>query len=312
MLDSAQQGGLEIVIVAHRSEDALPGRRDVRLIVVGPAQCRADAVLPLLAPRDHGPRAQPEPSRLDALPDIDEGMPDHQHVRARHLLGDPALFRARDQVVDEHPDPTLRSRPDLAQHLGQVVDAVQILDDDALDPQIGSPDLLDQLRVVTALDEDAVSTCDPRALSLARRFPSRRDSREDLAQVARIGLLNAIDRFDPNRNRPFVAFARPTILGELKRHVRDHPWDMGVPRSLQEHYLDVVRGVHITRVFLLEKPDRPEAHDQSLKERLRPLAVQKGRIVQRGLHGGPHPLEKALRRLPRVDGDLLLLRVRRE
>jgi RNA polymerase sigma-B factor len=93
------------------------------------------------------------------------------------------------------------------------------------------------------LRAELVTHYDNLALSLARRFPTRRESREDLVQVARIGLLHAVDRFDPNRNRPFVAFARPTILGELKRHLRDHTWAMGVPRSLQEQYLDVVRGV---------------------------------------------------------------------
>ena len=118
----------------------------------------------------------------------------------------------------------------------------------ALRPRITDEDIAG-LHAAFALTRDPrlrgklVTHYDNFALSLARRFPSRRDSREDLAQVARIGLLNAIDRFDPNRTRPFVAFARPTILGELKRHVRDHTWGMGVPRSLQEHYLDVVRGV---------------------------------------------------------------------
>ena len=93
------------------------------------------------------------------------------------------------------------------------------------------------------LRAELVTRYDNLALSLARRFPSRRESREDLVQVARIGLIHAVDRFDPNRNRPFVAFARPTIMGELKRHVRDHTWGMRVPRSLQERYLAVVRSV---------------------------------------------------------------------
>ena len=93
------------------------------------------------------------------------------------------------------------------------------------------------------LRAELVTHYDNLAVSLARGFPTRRESREDLVQVARIGLLHAVDRFDPNRNRPFVAFARPTILGELKHHLRDHTWGMGVPRSLQEHYLDVVRSV---------------------------------------------------------------------
>lgn len=81
------------------------------------------------------------------------------------------------------------------------------------------------------------------AVSLARRFGSRREAPEDLAQVARVGLLHALDRFDPARERPFMAFARVTILGELKRHARDHTWPMRVPRSLQEGYLEVIRAV---------------------------------------------------------------------
>lgn len=96
------------------------------------------------------------------------------------------------------------------------------------------------------------------ARSLAWRFPSRRESREDLVQVARIGLLHALDRFDPNRNRPFVAFARPTIMGELKHHVRDHTWAMRVPRSLQERYLDVVRSVDDLTQELGRAPRVPE------------------------------------------------------
>jgi RNA polymerase sigma-B factor len=79
------------------------------------------------------------------------------------------------------------------------------------------------------------------ALDLARRFPSRREQPEDLGQVARIGLLNALDRFEPQRERPFALFARATIVGELKRHIRDRTWGMRVPRALQERYLAVVQ-----------------------------------------------------------------------
>lgn len=80
---------------------------------------------------------------------------------------------------------------------------------------------------------------DPLAVRLARGFPSRREEATDLVQVARIGLILALDRFDPARERPFSAFARATITGELKRHLRDRTWPMHVPRSLKEHYLVV-------------------------------------------------------------------------
>jgi RNA polymerase sigma-B factor len=105
---------------------------------------------------------------------------------------------------------------------------------------------------------ELVTHYDNLALSLARRFPSRREAREDLIQVARIGLIHAVDRFDPSRNRPFVAFARATIMGELKRHLRDHTWGMRVPRSLQEHYLDVVPIVEDLTQELGRSPRIPE------------------------------------------------------
>jgi RNA polymerase sigma-B factor len=80
------------------------------------------------------------------------------------------------------------------------------------------------------------------AVSLARRFPSRREQFEDLAQVARLGLLKALERFEPDRGQSFMGFAGATISGELKRHIRDKTWSMRIPRSLQEHYLSVVRA----------------------------------------------------------------------
>lgn len=82
---------------------------------------------------------------------------------------------------------------------------------------------------------------DPFAVHLARRFPGRREETADLVQVARIGLILALDRFDPSRQRPFRAFARATITGELKRHMRDRTWPLQVPRSLKEQYLIVCR-----------------------------------------------------------------------
>jgi RNA polymerase sigma-B factor len=65
---------------------------------------------------------------------------------------------------------------------------------------------------------------------LARRFVSEIEPLEDLRQVAVIGLLKASERFDPNRGVPFEAFAVPTILGELRHHVRDRGWPVRIPR----------------------------------------------------------------------------------
>lgn len=74
----------------------------------------------------------------------------------------------------------------------------------------------------------------PFAEYLARRFAGRGEPIEDLTQVAMIGLLNAIDRFDPSREVRFSTYAAATIVGELKRHFRDKGWALRVPRRLQE------------------------------------------------------------------------------
>ena len=74
----------------------------------------------------------------------------------------------------------------------------------------------------------------PLARQLARRYQRGGEPLDDLTQVASLGLLKAIDRFDPTRETAFSSFAVPTILGELKRHFRDKGWSVRVPRDLQE------------------------------------------------------------------------------
>ena len=72
------------------------------------------------------------------------------------------------------------------------------------------------------------------ARSLARRFASRGEPIEDLEQVAYEGLTKAVARFDPDRGTSFAAFAVPTVVGEIKRHFRDHTWATKVPRAAKE------------------------------------------------------------------------------
>jgi RNA polymerase sigma-B factor len=80
------------------------------------------------------------------------------------------------------------------------------------------------------------------ARSLALRFAHSGESIDDLVQVAALGLVKAIDRFDPDRGFAFTSFATPTILGELRRHLRDTAWALRVPRELQERALMVARA----------------------------------------------------------------------
>jgi RNA polymerase sigma-B factor len=105
-------------------------------------------------------------------------------------------------------------------------------------------DALQLLRQLHSLDEDdprrarlreqLVEQHIPLVNYLARRFAGRNEPISDLEQVGAIGLLKAIDRFDPERGLEFSTFATPTILGEIKRHFRDTGWLVHVPRRARE------------------------------------------------------------------------------
>src|SRR5918997_4791700 len=86
--------------------------------------------------------------------------------------------------------------------------------------------------------EEVVHRFLPMAKRLAGRYRHTGESQDDLEQVACLGLIKAIDRYDPELG-PFVRYAVPNIMGELKRHFRDKGWSMHVPRSVQERFLQV-------------------------------------------------------------------------
>ncbi|GHD37091.1 RNA polymerase sigma factor SigF [Streptomyces mirabilis] len=84
------------------------------------------------------------------------------------------------------------------------------------------------------LREQIVESWLPMANRLAGRFRNRGESLEDLRQVAALGLVKAVDRYDPELGNAFESYAVPTVTGEIKRHFRDHMWTLHVPRRVQD------------------------------------------------------------------------------
>jgi RNA polymerase sigma-B factor len=98
----------------------------------------------------------------------------------------------------------------------------------------------------------------PMARRMAGRYAGVVEPHEDLVQVASIGLLNAIDRYEPERGTPFVGFAKPTIMGELKRHFRDKVWTIRLPRALH----DRMAAIEAITEELTEKLSRPPSPEE--------------------------------------------------
>ena len=108
------------------------------------------------------------------------------------------------------------------------------------------------------LREQVVQRFLPLARQLARRYAGAGEPLEDLVQVASLGLVKAVDRFDPSRAVAFSSFAVPTILGELKRHFRDKTWALHVPRGLQDLSLRLTRETERMATSLGRSPTAGE------------------------------------------------------
>jgi RNA polymerase sigma-B factor len=120
--------------------------------------------------------------------------------------------------------------------------------------------------------EAAVQRYLPLAHGLAARYSHSFEPVEDLEQVAAIGLLNAIDRFDPERGTTFTSFAVPTILGELRRHFRDRTWALRVPRGQQELSIRIERARDELATSL--------GHQPTIAELSRRLGVDQELVLQ--------------------------------
>jgi RNA polymerase sigma-B factor len=109
-----------------------------------------------------------------------------------------------------------------------------------------------------ALVAELVRRFQPLTRSVARRYYSRGEPLDDLIQVANVGLLKAIARFDPDRGFAFTTFATPTMLGELKRYFRDSGWAVHVPRGVKERAVELARVTEKLSSQLGRSPSVPE------------------------------------------------------
>jgi RNA polymerase sigma-B factor len=112
----------------------------------------------------------------------------------------------------------------------------------------------------------------PYAHHLAHRYRGRGEPVEDLYQAASVGLINAVDRYDHTRGCSFVAFAKPTILGEIRRHFRDRTWRLHVPRSVQDRARRVARAQEDLRART--------GSDPTIEEIARHLGLELGEVAE--------------------------------
>ena len=180
----------------------------------------SDAALPDVPTPD---RTTPDPGE----PDLDAHDPEAHDPEApdrpdaEHTTPDPVL-----------PEPTKSTSPRWS-------DRDRVRERELL-VLLAELDLADPQR--TAVRDELVTMHLPLAGFLARRFRDRGESIEDLTQVATIGLIKAVDRFDLERGVEFSTFASPTMVGEVKRHFRDKGWAIRVPRRLQELRISIGRA----------------------------------------------------------------------
>jgi RNA polymerase sigma-B factor len=128
--------------------------------------------------------------------------------------------------------------------------------------------------------EELVRLYMPVARRMASRYSGVVEPYDDLVQVASLGLLNAIDRYDPKKGTPFLAFAKPTIMGELKRYFRDKVWTIRVPRVLHDRLAAIESATEDLADELSRPPSAKELADHlnlELNEVLEALEARENR-----------------------------------
>lgn len=106
--------------------------------------------------------------------------------------------------------------------------------------------------------DELIASTQSIAEACARRFANRGEPLDDLTQVALLGLVKAVDRFDPARGIPFAGFAVPTIMGELRRHFRDATWAVHVPRGAKDLHVRLPAATEALHVRLGRAPTPTE------------------------------------------------------
>ncbi|KJY37266.1 RNA polymerase sigma factor SigF [Streptomyces sp. NPDC127069] len=174
--------------------------------------------------------------------EVDGGIPEQHHARphpadadAEDGFLDSAERRAGPMSENQHDQPQPSEAP-----VPEAADEAHVVLPDPRD-RSGARALFFELR---ALPEGSPERAElrnrlvrmhlPLVEHLARRFRNRGEPLDDLTQVATIGLIKSVDRFDPDRGVEFSTYATPTVVGEIKRHFRDKGWAVRVPRRLQE------------------------------------------------------------------------------
>lgn len=130
---------------------------------------------------------------------------------------------------------------------------------------------------------DVIARCLPLADNVARRFGGRGEAFDDLVQVARLGLVNAVDRFDPARGSDFLSFAVPTVMGEVRRHFRDSTWSLRVPRRTKENYMQIAK---VSDAMLQRLGRAPRPSEIAAEMDLDLDAVVDGLVARSAYHAG--------------------------
>ncbi|MGW2661958.1 RNA polymerase sigma factor SigF [Nocardia tengchongensis] len=185
--------------------------------------------------------------REDVIPTPDADGPEDPAADTEHP----------DTGVDETEEPAEAEEPVDAEEAEEVARTVSGYDDVAL--------LFEELAATVpgsarraALRSQLINRCIPLADHIARKFSGRGEPFDDLTQVARVGLVHAVDRFDITRGSNFLSFAVPTIMGEVRRYFRDNTWAMRVPRRVKETHLRIGSAIDALSQQLGRSPTAKE------------------------------------------------------